>query len=136
MTTDDTRHTLGRAFRTPAHPQVLAALGRALYSFLSIEESVAAILYEAGDCTLPKARAKMAGAKKQALTQLASKYRTSAAGGAVADSLDKAAHSFGVVKDAIPTSCSTPSPIPRERMPTATTCQVSPTQRRTASHGR
>ncbi len=49
--TDDlengTHVTLGRRFRTPAHPHVLAGLGRALYCFLSLEESVTAILFDA-----------------------------------------------------------------------------------------
>jgi integrase len=30
---DDTHTTLGRSFRTPAHPEILSALGRALYCF-------------------------------------------------------------------------------------------------------
>ena len=34
---DETHATLGRRFRTPAHPDVLAALGRALFCFLSLD---------------------------------------------------------------------------------------------------
>lgn len=72
---DDTHVTLGRSFRTPAHPDVLSALGRAQYTFLSLEETVTAILYDAGAATLPETRGKMASAKEDALEQLADKYR-------------------------------------------------------------
>lgn len=74
---DGTHVTLGLRFRTPAHPHVLAALGRALYCFLSLEESVTAILFDAGAATLPMTRAKMAGDKEQAIVDLADRYRSS-----------------------------------------------------------
>jgi hypothetical protein len=70
---DNTHSTLGRSFRTPAHPALLAALGRASYCFLSLEETVTAILYEAGRgaADLSTTRGKMAGDKEDALGQLA-----------------------------------------------------------------
>jgi len=92
---EDERHTtLGRAFRTPAHPDVLAALGRALFSFLSLEETVTAILYEAGAASLPETRGKMAGAKEAAMQDLADRYRSASGGVAVAETLDAAVAAF------------------------------------------
>ncbi len=87
--------TLGRQFRTPAHPEVLAALGRAVYSFFSFEESVTAIVYHAGAATLPEMRRKVAGAKETALTELAKKYRFSPEEHGVAHLLDDAIAAFG-----------------------------------------
>ena len=96
--TDDSQNgthiTLGRQFRTPAHPQVVAALGRALYCFLSLEESVTAILFEAGVATLPESRAKMAGPKEEDLDDLAGQYRSVVSGVVVADALDLAVLEF------------------------------------------
>lgn len=91
---EGTHVTLGRRFRTPAHPDVLLALGRAQYTFLSLEESVTAILYDAGAATLPEARGKMAGDKEKALATLANEYRQHPAGAAVADILDVAIAAF------------------------------------------
>jgi hypothetical protein len=91
---DDTHSTLGRSFRTPAHPELLAALGRALFSFLSLEETVTAIVYDAGAATLPMTRAKMAGGKEAALQDLADRYRDLPEGAAIADALDGAVAAF------------------------------------------
>lgn len=99
--TDDTYTTLGRHFRTPAHPDVVSALGRALFCFLSVEESVTAILYDAGAATLPLARAKMAGDKETALRDLADRYRRSTKGTSVAGALDAAAAAFGTARRTI-----------------------------------
>jgi hypothetical protein len=96
-----THVTLGRNFRTPAHPRVLAALGRALYCFLSLEESVTAIMFDAGAATLPMTRGKMAGAKEQALADLAERYRASVSGAAVADSLDAAVTAFRTARKSV-----------------------------------
>lgn len=92
---DDTHTTLGRSFRTPAHPDVLAALGRASFCFLSLEETVTAILNEAGAADLSTARGKMPGGKEQALEQLAKQYKQSGNGGHVAAALDSAKAAFG-----------------------------------------
>lgn len=91
---EGTHVTFGRRFRTPAHPKVLMALGRAQYTFLSLEETVSAILYEAGMMTLPKARGKMAGEKEQALGNLSVKYRQASTGAGIADALDAAVLAF------------------------------------------
>lgn len=99
--TDDTHTTRGRQFRTPAHPDVLMALGRALYNFLNLEESVTAILYEAGAAPLPVTRGKMAGAKEAALQALAHEYRSSPNGQDVANALDRAVTEFGRARGTI-----------------------------------
>ncbi|VXC36931.1 hypothetical protein [Nocardioides sp. AX2bis] len=91
---DETHVTLGRQFRTPAHPDVLAALGRALFCFLSLEETVTAILTDAGAVPLPMTRAKMAGAKETALQDLADDYRAFPKGIEIADALDAAVTAF------------------------------------------
>ncbi len=92
---DGTYVTLGRRFRTPTHPQVLAALGRAVYNFVSLEESVSAIIFDSGADTLSSIRGKMAGDKQKALTALADRYRRSASGEPAAEALSAAAAAFG-----------------------------------------
>lgn len=98
---DDAHTTLGRRFRTPAHPDVLAALGRALYNFLSLEETVTAILYEAEVATLPITRAKMAGDKETALQDLADMYRNTQSGSGIAEALDAAVAAFRQARQSI-----------------------------------
>lgn len=100
-TAEDTHSTLGRRFRTPAHPEILSALGRVLYNFLSLEESVTAILYDSGFSTLSASRAKMAGAKEKELKTLANLYRESGQGEATAAALDHAAETFGQVRKTV-----------------------------------
>ena len=92
--TDSAHDTLGRHFRTPAHPDVLTALGRSIYNFLSLEESVVAILYDAEFAPLNVTRARMAGAKEHQLRSLAKRYRKSTNGSAVAPILVEAADAF------------------------------------------
>jgi hypothetical protein len=58
-----THETLGQHFRVPAHPDVLMALGRTIYNFLALEETVVAILFDAGAANLSETRALMAGEK-------------------------------------------------------------------------
>jgi hypothetical protein len=70
VTGDDTYTTGGEKFRIPAHPDMVAALGRALWNFLSLEETVVAILYEGRHADLGKARAGMAGQKEGLLKEL------------------------------------------------------------------
>lgn len=90
----ETHITLGRGFRTPAHPDVLSALGRALFCLLNLEESVTAILHDAGAATPPLTRAKMAGGKESALADLANSYRARPDGKDVADAIDAAVTAF------------------------------------------
>lgn len=98
---DGTHVTLGRRFRTPSHPDVLLALGRAQYNFLSLEETVTAILYEAGVATLPETRGKMAGTKEKELRKLAERYRAHALGGEIAALLDTAAGAFSMAREVV-----------------------------------
>ncbi len=91
---DDTHTTLGRRFRTPAHPDVLAAFGRALYTFLSLEESVTAVLYDAGHMDLSESRSLMAGGKSMELRVLADRYRGSGGDRQVAEKIDAALVAF------------------------------------------
>ncbi|MBD8519223.1 hypothetical protein [Plantibacter sp. CFBP 8804] len=98
---DGTHVTLGRYFRTPAHPDVLVALGRAQYTFLSLEETVTAILYEAGVATLPETRGKMAGDKEQALQKLAARYRQHPDGALTAELLDTAVAAFRKARELV-----------------------------------
>lgn len=98
---DSTHTTLGRQFRTPAHPDVVAALGRALFNFLSLEETVSTILHEAGVAQLPTTRAKMAGGKEASLQDLADSYRSAANGLDVADALDVAVAAFRTARESI-----------------------------------
>ena len=98
---DDTHTTLGRRFRTPAHPDILAALGRALYCFLSLEESLTAVMYDAGAADLSETRSKMAGGKEEALKNLAKRYGGASNGAQVAAVLDAAADAFGDARDSV-----------------------------------
>lgn len=98
---DSTYVTLGQRFRTPAHPRVVAALGRAVYSFLSLEELVTAILDDAGAAPVSESRAKMAGGKEKGLIALAERYRASPSGQTVAGSIDKAVEAFRVARQSI-----------------------------------
>ena len=94
MSANDTHHTGGEHYRTPAHPGTLAALGRAIWNFLYLEESVVAILYEAGEYTLGDARALDAGGKERALRQLRSSLEAREAPPELLDSLDSAIAAF------------------------------------------
>ena len=98
---DETHTTLGRRLRTPAHPDVIAALGRALFCFIDLEETVTAILYDAGVATLPMTRAKIEGGKELALLDLADRYRLSPAGVDIAYALDAAVAAFGDARRSI-----------------------------------
>ena len=80
--TNDTHTTDGERYRTPAHPLVVAALGRALWNFLPLEESVVAILYEGGAMTLTDARSLMASGKEHALVDLKDRLQGEQAPGA------------------------------------------------------
>lgn len=98
---DSTHETLGYRYRTPAHPEVIAALGRAVYNFLSLEETVSAILYEAQGTPLPETRSKMAKRKEDGLRSLAKKYAATPAGVEVAELLRKAAKALEEAREVV-----------------------------------
>jgi hypothetical protein len=93
--------TLGRHFRTPAHPDVLVALGRANYTFLSLEETVVAILYDAQFLDLDQSRILTAGRKVDMLRSLAKRYRRSKNGKDVALIIDNAIRAFDDVRGTV-----------------------------------
>jgi hypothetical protein len=72
-----------------------------LYCFLSLEEGVTAILYDAGAGDLSQTRARMAGDKEKALRKLARQYRHSSNGSAPATILTTAADAFGGARAAV-----------------------------------
>ncbi len=96
---DISHDSLGRHFRTPAHPDVLLALGRAQYTLLSLEETVVAIFYDAGFLGLDQSRVLMAGGKVDMLRSLAKRYRRSKNGKHVAPIIDGAVTAFDRVRD-------------------------------------
>lgn len=65
---NDTHTTDGEHYRIPAHPRMIAALGRVVWNFLSLEEAVAIVLTQAGELTLDQARALGGARKATALT--------------------------------------------------------------------
>lgn len=67
---NNTHTTDGEHYRTPGHPAIIAALGRAMWNFLNLEETVVAILYEAGQMGLSEARSLPAGGKEAELKHL------------------------------------------------------------------
>jgi len=94
MSANDTHTTDGEHYRTPAHPETVAALGRAIWSFLALEGIVASILYEAGVCGLDAARGLDAGDKEHALQGLRSSLAMRNAPPEVLESLDEAIKAF------------------------------------------
>lgn len=95
---NDAHTTLGRTFAIPADPDMLTAMGRALYNFLYLEELLTAVIHYAGAADLSITRGKMAHEKQQALEQLAGRYRKASNGAEAADEVDAAATAFGEVR--------------------------------------
>jgi len=92
---DDTHTTDGEHYRTPAHPLVIAAIGRAMWNFLSLEESVVAILYESGAYDLSDARSLMAGGKENALRDLKSWLEARSESRELLESVQRSIDAFG-----------------------------------------
>lgn len=90
-----------RNFRTPAHPDVLAALGRAVFNFLALEEQVTAVLHEAGHLNVSPARGMMAGQKAAELRRLADRYRGANGDASIATTLDEARAAFDDVRQRV-----------------------------------
>jgi hypothetical protein len=91
----------GRQLRAPAHPDVLVALGRANYTFLSLERTVVAILYDAQFLDLDQSQILTAGRKVDMLRSLAKRYRRSKNGKDVALIIDNAIRAFDDVRDTV-----------------------------------
>jgi hypothetical protein len=80
---------------------VLEALGRVLFNFISLEETISTTIYEAGAGDLSATRSLTAHGKQELMGQLAKRYRRQAGGEVVADVLDTAAKAFGHVRKTI-----------------------------------
>jgi len=91
---NDIHTTDGETYRSPAHPQMVAALGRAQWNFFSLEETVVAILYEAGEFSLVSGRSLTAGDKAKCLRKLIARLEGEGAPQDVADALKKAETAF------------------------------------------
>jgi hypothetical protein len=91
----DGHETLGRSFRTPAQPEFVEALGRAVFNFLYLEEIVSTIVNEAGASSSPsETRRSAAEGKVKALRKLEGRYRRHPRGAEAADALKAATDVF------------------------------------------
>lgn len=93
---NDTHTTDGEHYRIPAHPRMIAALGRAMWNFLSLEETAVAILAEVGTHNLTRARALMAGGKEMALKRALTELRRRGAPPTVLKALEKGIEAFAL----------------------------------------
>ena len=64
VVTDEEYVTLGVPFRTPCPPDMVAAIGRVIYNFVSLEGQVASLLVDAHEVDAHEARTLMAGKRK------------------------------------------------------------------------
>lgn len=91
---DDAHTTCGEHFRIPAHPDMLAALGRAMWNFFSLEEGIVAILHRAQASDLNKSRSLDATRKEKRLKQLRDTLARSQASPSLVQSLDEVLIAF------------------------------------------
>lgn len=98
MIENDTHTTDGFHYRTPAHPLMIAALGRAMWNFISLEEEAVAILAEVGTTTLGAARKLQAGEKESWLRRTLKELRDLGASQELLDSLKLGIDEFGIVR--------------------------------------
>ncbi|ACU60711.1 hypothetical protein [Chitinophaga pinensis] len=94
---NDTNTTDGVYYRIPSHPAIISALGRCLYNYLALEESVVAIIYEADETALTLVRTKMGNAKVQALTKFTKNLQSNGAPQHLIDTLEKAIAAFDTI---------------------------------------
>jgi hypothetical protein len=90
--------TAGERYRTPAHPDMIETLGRAMWNALALEEQVVAILYEAGAADWRDARRLTAGRLEERLRELGPELAAEGAGPAVPIVIEQAADAFGDVR--------------------------------------
>jgi hypothetical protein len=95
---NDTHTTDGEHYRIPAHPRMIAALGRAMWNFLSLEETAVAILAEVGTHNLTRARALKAGRKEKALKLALTDLRRRNAPPAVLKTLERGIDAFALAR--------------------------------------
>ena|ERR1700730_9905131 len=99
MSLNDTHHTDGECYVTPAHPAMVAALGRVVWSFLTIEERAAVILSKIGTRDLATARSHTAHAKVGALKVARRELARRGAPQALLDAMDAATSALASVRD-------------------------------------
>jgi hypothetical protein len=95
MQEDDTHTTCGEHFRIPAHPEMVAALGRAMWNFFTLEEGIVAILWEAKACDLNASRSLDSSGKEKRLRQLRNALAQQGASQDLLDALSETADEFG-----------------------------------------
>jgi len=91
--------TNGVTYRTPGHPEIISALGRALWNFLCLEEQVVAILYEGQFMELEASRKLMAAGKGKKLKKLKNKLFRESAPKELIATLEVAYNDFCLVTD-------------------------------------
>ena len=96
---NNTYTTDGEHYRIPAHPRMIAALGRAMWSFLSLEETAVAILHEVGTYNLTRARALMAGGKEKALKLALTELRRQGAPSTALKALEIGIEAFSLARE-------------------------------------
>jgi hypothetical protein len=74
---------------------MVAALGRAMWNFFSLEEGVVAILYRSGALDLDSSRALDPRSKEQRLRQVRDVWRRDQAPSQLLDAMDRAISAFG-----------------------------------------
>lgn len=95
---NDTHTTDGERCRIPAHPRMIAALGRAMWNFLSLEETAVAILATVGTHSLTRARALMAGGKEKALRRAQAELQAKGAPPDVLTAMQRGIGAFGLAR--------------------------------------
>lgn len=85
-------------FRTPAHPEMIAALGRAMWNFFSLEEGIVAILNQAKASDLDASRALDAKEKERRLRQRKDDLARQGAPSDLLTALDKTVEEFRRVR--------------------------------------
>jgi len=94
---NDSHYTDGYYYRIPGEPQLISALGRALWNFLYIEETVVAIVWEAGKEMSP-VRSEMAGGKEHHLTALKAEFQKANAPSDLLTAIENAIKAFNVAR--------------------------------------
>jgi hypothetical protein len=95
---NDTHTTDGVHYRTPSHPKMIAALGRAMWNFIAVEEQAAAILHEVGTLDLSDARALDAGGKQNELGRARKDLRRRGAPKELLDQFKQGIEEFGFAR--------------------------------------
>lgn len=95
---DDAHTTCGNHFRIPAHPDMVAALGRAMWNFFSLEEGIVAILYQAHASDLNDSRSLDPKGKERRLKQLRDSLARQPTSPDLINALDQALTEFNRVR--------------------------------------